>query len=228
MPNEISSEQILINRIMQTLPEIKEKKSHTIKNGESLWKIAKQELGDEKAKNKDIRDYVLLIAKLNKMTTLEEMNNIQANDKILLPNLTQKINTKQAKRTDFEKSLDKVIDLLINDSTIKIRKSNNASGKLFHIFRTKEYPSGFVSDFSPLLSFEVNENGSFDRISFDDLKNILKTGYDYEISKDGNVSLNKYPHKTIQKLSDKDKKALFNQLQIQFENYKKDPKPYYL
>lgn len=85
MFNSISAEQAYVNELMSNLPEVKDKKEYILKNGESLWRIAKRELGNKKLTNEEIRDYMLLIAKLNNLTSPEKMNALKANETIYLP-----------------------------------------------------------------------------------------------------------------------------------------------
>ena len=86
MINGVSAEQKLINQVFEKLPEVKAKKEHTLKQGESLWGLAKQQLGNNKnLSNREIRDYMLLIAKINGFDNVEKMNGLKANKKIYLP-----------------------------------------------------------------------------------------------------------------------------------------------
>ena len=84
MSVQISQEQQYINAVMAKLPEIKSKKVHTLKTGDSLWSLAKESLG-KKASNQEISMRMLMIAKLNNLTTIEQMNNLKATEKIYLP-----------------------------------------------------------------------------------------------------------------------------------------------
>lgn len=85
MFNSISAEQAYVNELMSNLPEVKDKKEYTLKKGESLWKIAKRELAAQNPTNEEIRDYMLLIAKLNNLTSTEKMNALKVNETIYLP-----------------------------------------------------------------------------------------------------------------------------------------------
>ena len=82
MFNSISAEQAYVNELMSNLPEVKDKKEYTLKKGESLWKIAKRELAAQNPTNEEIRDYMLLIAKLNNLTSTEKMNALKVNETI--------------------------------------------------------------------------------------------------------------------------------------------------
>ncbi|MBR6098996.1 hypothetical protein IKP85_04545 [bacterium] len=77
---------------------IKAKKEHTIKKGESLWKIAQDELG-KNAKPAEILEYTYQIAKLNNKTTKKAMNSLKVNDKILLPEHTVKTKTDNSQQS---------------------------------------------------------------------------------------------------------------------------------
>ena len=53
MTEKITAVQAYINEVMASLPEVKEKKEHNFKAGESLWGLAKQELGRKNVSNKE-------------------------------------------------------------------------------------------------------------------------------------------------------------------------------
>lgn len=72
------------NLTMAKMPEVKKGSEYTIKKGDSLWAIAKSQLGSN-AKRSDILDYTYRIAKLNNYDSIKKMNSIKVNDKILLP-----------------------------------------------------------------------------------------------------------------------------------------------
>ena len=55
MSEKITAVQAYINEVMASLPEVKEKKEHNLKAGESLWGLAKQELGRKNVSNKEIQ-----------------------------------------------------------------------------------------------------------------------------------------------------------------------------
>ena len=79
------------NLTMAKMPEVKKGGEYTIKKGDSLWAIAKKQLGNN-AKKADILNYTYQIAKLNNYDNIKKMNSIKINDKILLPEVekTQK------------------------------------------------------------------------------------------------------------------------------------------
>lgn len=231
MTNNISAEQAIINQVMRTLPEVKTKKEHIMKSGESLWGLAQKELGKKQVSNREIRDYMLLIAKINNLTTVEKMNGLKANQKIYLPgeiaknNIIKNMSKKEL--SDFEKTIDSVIQILQTDKTVHVKKATPGFMNLFHIFRTKRYPSGFVSSESPVLSFQLDKNNKIKNITMDDIKNFNPLQHDYKIDKTGRVKINEYPPKPSEKLSDEDKEILFNEIYKQYEGYKKNPRIFY-
>lgn len=79
-----SSQNAYLRQRFEQFSNIEQGESRVIKSGESLWNIAKSNLG-KGAKNSEINDYVLQIAKLNGLDTVEKMNNISANTTIYLP-----------------------------------------------------------------------------------------------------------------------------------------------
>lgn len=79
-----SSQNAYLKQRFEQFSNIEQGESRVIKSGESLWNIAKSNLG-KGAKNSEINDYVLQIAKLNGLDTVEKMNNISANTTIYLP-----------------------------------------------------------------------------------------------------------------------------------------------
>lgn len=228
MANNISTEQAVINQVMASLPEVKSKKEHTLKSGESLWSIAKRELGGKNLSNREIRDYMLLIAKLNNLTTVDKMNELYVNQKIYLPDEILRISAGNHKeRSDLEKSVDSIINILQNDKTVRVKRATPEFLNLFHIFHEKVYPSGFRSSESPVLSFRLDENEKIRDVSMDDLKNINTIHYDYEIDSNGKAEIDIYPERPAEQLGRKDKEALFNEIYKQYESYKKNPIRFY-
>ena len=228
MANNISTEQAVINQVMASLPEVKSKKEHTLKSGESLWSIAKRELGGKNLSNREIRDYMLLIAKLNNLTTVDKMNELYVNQKIYLPAEIPRISAQNHKeRSDLEKSVDSIINILQNDKTVRVKRATPEFLNLFHIFHEKVYPSGFRSSESSVLSFRLDENEKIRDVSMDDLKNINTIHYDYEIDSNGKAEIDIYPERPAEQLGRKDKEALFNEIYKQYESYKKNPIRFY-
>lgn len=82
----------------ENMPEVKRGEKYTIKKGESLWNIAKNNLG-ENAKNSEILDYTYQIAKLNNFDSIEKINNIKDNVEIYLPEQTSNNKVKPKPQT---------------------------------------------------------------------------------------------------------------------------------
>lgn len=248
MSNNISAEQALINRVMASLPEVKAKKNYTLQYGESLWGLAKKELGKKNLTDREIRDYMLLIAKLNNLDTIEKMNGLKANTQILIPespknqnfgqglaakslnaiNSNQEVNTGRiAHRTKVESSLDKLLSILINDKTIHVKKASPDFINLYHVFKEKKYASGFISNDSPVMIFKLDKQNKPERMYIEDKEDIIPLKYDYEIDAKGTVKLNNYPYKAVQQLSKSDQKAFMDEVNNLIEEYNKNPKRYY-
>ena len=228
MVDGISAEQAVINYVMASLPEVESKKEYTLKSGESLWGIAKQELGGKKLSNREIRDYMLLIAKLNNLTTVEKMNGLHANQKIYLPaQVSGQVPKDIQTRTDLEKSIDDVINILQNDKTVYIRKGTPDFINIYHVFRKKAYDQGYLPMEKVVLSFCMDKNGKIKNIAMNDLKDINSVAFDYEIDANGRTKTKIYPKRPIQQLKKEDMDVLFKEVYNQYENYKKNPKRYY-
>ena len=73
----VNETQAYINYMMRKLPDVQKGETRKIKKGDCLWNIAKQELNNPKATNQQISEYMLLIAKLNNMQTMDKMNNLK-------------------------------------------------------------------------------------------------------------------------------------------------------
>lgn len=104
MVEKVSSTNAYIQQRMAKLPQVEKGEAHVIKSGESLWNIAKAEVGKtkKKAKNSEINDYMLLMAKVNGLDTEEKMNKIKANSTIYLPGKEKKnggVNPQAARTT---------------------------------------------------------------------------------------------------------------------------------
>ena len=228
MVDGISAEQAVINQVMASLPEVKSKKEYTLKSGDSLWNIAKKELGGKKLSNREIRDYMLLIAKLNNLTTVEKMNGLYANQKIYLPqDIAGKNPTDPQARTELEKSVDSVIDILRNDKTIYVRKATPDFINSYHVFRKRSFVQGMSPLESHLLYFTLDKNNKIRSVSIDDVKNLNRISLDYDIDANGQAKTNVYPKPPVQQLKQEDKEALFKEIYNQYENYKKNPKRFY-
>ncbi len=231
MINGVSAEQNLINQVFEKLPEVKAKKEHTLKQGESLWGLAKQQLGNNKnLSNREIRDYMLLIAKINGLDTVEKMNGLKANQKIYLPsgeNEVKKITVKE--KSSIQKTIENLIDVLKNDKTVYVNPAlfGATASNLFHIFHHKKYEGGYFSMQSPVLTFDVDRNGNIELISIDDINDKYSGQYDYDMKKDGNVHLRRYRKPVVEKVDEQTTKALFDEVEKHYENYLKTSKRYY-
>ena len=212
MLNSISGEQAYINAVMANLSEVKEKKEHIVQKGESLWSLAKKELNKKNASNKEISDYMLLIAKMNNLETVEKMNNIKASQKIYLPGKVEG-NQKQAEFTAAEKTVVEAIDALKNDKTIRIKKAEVPSGNLYHVFNEKKYYNGFISKNHPLLSFSVDRAGDIKSVALDDSqKDRYMYGFDYNVDKNGTITIRRYPYEKYGQLTEAQNNELRSEL----------------
>lgn len=223
MSNRISAEQALINVVMDSLPEVKTKKEYTLKQGESLWGIAKRELGSKNLTNKEVRDYMLLIAKLNDLNTVEKMNALKASEKIYLPENIQTVQKSvkpKKEKSSVGATVENLINILKNDKTVQVQLGLTLSSDLYHVYNEKKYPNGWVSKSSPVMSFKVDKKDNIENIITDDINDIYKAQYDYNIDKNGNVNLRKYPFKTVEKLTKEDRAELFNQIEEIYKKYK--------
>ncbi|MCR5265809.1 MAG: hypothetical protein K6E29_04355 [Cyanobacteria bacterium RUI128] len=79
-----SRENAYVQQRFSQLPEAEKGEARVIKRGESLWNIARSELG-QNAKKAEVNDYMLLLAKVNGLDSVEKMNSLQANTTIYLP-----------------------------------------------------------------------------------------------------------------------------------------------
>ena len=230
MVNGISAEQRIINQVFDALPAVKSKKEHILKKGESLWGLAKQELGNKNLSNREIRDYMFLIAKLNGLDTVEKMNGLMANQKIYLPESTGEIQEMSVKeKSTVDKTVEELVNTLKNDKSVYVKGVlfGATNSNLFHIFRERTYASGYRSTQSPVLSFSIDKNGEVVKLSTNDIQDIFATKYDYEIQKDGKVLLRNYPPKVVEKLDEEQTAALFGEVQNLYNTYQKQPKKYY-
>lgn len=194
-------EQAYIDYMMRKLPDVKQGKVHKLQKGDSLWGLAKKELNNPKASNQEISEYMLLIAKLNNLDTIDEMNSLKINDKIYLPeqaaaksallSKTQPAKKSAAKRqpTDAEASFAGVKDALFNDKTIHVAKAYPQELNLFHVYQYyHDKESGYISNHHPVVSFTLDKNGKFKSASFEGEKNVNTLGYDYNIDKNGTIT----------------------------------------
>ncbi len=199
MSNRVD-EQRYIDNAMRRLPDVKNKRTHVIKSGENLWTLAKKELNNPKATNKEISEYMLLIAKANNFTTIEKMNNIKINQEIFIPEIQNKnvqnpTKTNQAKAqvpdTPAEKAFFEKLNILKNDKTVRVEKSDVLFGNLYHVYHSYEDKKiNYKSDHRPVMSFTLDENNKVQNVSFEGANNIYEYGYDYNMNKKGVISKN--------------------------------------
>ena len=203
MSVQISQEQLYINAVMAKLPDVEHKKEHILKKGESLWSIAKQSL-HKNASNQEISTLMLLIAKMNGLTTVEKMNNLKAAQKIYLPDGIDD-SVKDGKRglNPAERTALSVLHTLQNDKNLIVQDPFFywKPGSLYHIYNKLRYPSGFVSHRHPVTSVNMGKDGTISTLTFNDTeKHFNPWGYDYELQKDGTL-INRYTHKQCGQLS---------------------------
>jgi len=213
MVEQISAEQAYVTSVMKKLPQAEKGREHTLQKGDNLWNLAKRELNKKNAKNSEISDYMLLIAKLNNLDTIEKMNGLKVSDKIFLPKTSAPVNTANVKgptkpntniaqaQTSAEISIKKLKDIILNDKTLKIEKMHKgyrSRTSLYHVYNEHLYPSGYKSYKHPLMSFvKDNKTGEITTISYDDQQNNLRIGqYDYDIDKKGKIVTHDYFRKT--------------------------------
>lgn len=222
MINSVSNEQAYINALMAKLPDVKEKEEYSLKKGDSLWSLAKKCLNDQNASNAKTANYMLLIAKLNKLDTVEKMNGLKVGEKIYLPNEIVKSENLTKVRNDAENTLIKTIDVLENDKTLKLEKANMQYGQCYHLYRKKNANDDFKLDRKLVLSFNVNRNGEIDVVSMNDAKKDLYAfGYDYDVDQKGNIIEAKYPHAIEGKLSKEENLTLRSKLKELVNNMDK-------
>lgn len=192
MVNSID-EQAYINYVMKKLPDVQKGEVRKLKKGDSLWKLAKQELNNPKATNQEISEYMLLIAKLNKLETVEKMNNLKVNDEIYLPAVFSKqvksVDKNQKTPTHAEVTFAKIKETLFNDKTIHISQAYPKSLNLYHVYQYyKDEKTGYISNYHPVISFNLDKNGKFKKGAFEGEENTYAYGFDYEVKRDGSVT----------------------------------------
>jgi len=202
---------------MAKLPEIERGEKRTIKRGDCLWNIAKDEVKKKgKATNAAISKYMLEIAKLNELDTPEKRKILKIGSEIYLPK-QEKADGKSVTPsvTPAEKSYSGIAKSILNDKTLFIRDANLTlkSTKVYHVFvkeETKKVPWGRKL----LCSFSTNAEGKIKDISFENSdKNINPYGYDYDMDSKGNIVAHEYPNESKGKISASEYKAVNNKLQ---------------
>lgn len=224
---EINDTQVYINYMMRKLPDAQKGAVRKIKKGDCLWNIAKQELNNPKATNKQISEYMLLIAKLNGLETLDKMNNLKINDEIYMPVLqgqvpaaekpsgTQTKTQVQNPKTDAEQAFAQIKDDLFNDESIRVVQASPRFLRLYHVYQNytnKEV--GYTTNSHPVISFNVDANGKFQKGSFEGEKNTNNYGYDYNIDENGTITENgKYKPKKEGQISQEDMRLVTKRLE---------------
>ena len=199
MVEKISSEQAYVNYVMGKLPEIKKGTIHTMKKGDNLWNIAKKELNKENATNKEISEYMLIIAKLNNLTTIEKMNNLKVDDQIYLPETDSvKLSGKTQPRNSAERSILQLKNIILTDKTIQIEKmykGYKAKDDLYHVYNDyTDAETGYRSPKHPLMTFTMDKsNGEIISIMYNNQEERLNSfRYDYVLDAKGKISKNLY------------------------------------
>ena len=243
MTNGVSAEQAIINQVFSVLPDVKEKKEHVLKRGESLWSLAKKELGnDKKLSNNEIRNYMFLIAKINGLDTVEKMNGLHANQKIYLPgkiadavkaqktteNSTVVANNTpvtpkkiEKEKSSAEKTVDELLDRLKTDKSLYVQGAmfGAFSSNTYHVFRYR-HDNNYISRQSPVIAFDVDSQGKVFRISLDDINDVLPLKYDYNIYSNGQINLRNYRETQVEKIDKQTTEKLFNEVQNLYNLYK--------
>lgn len=231
------AEQNYINAVMTRLPEVADKKEHVLQKGENLWTLAKKELNKKNASNQEINNYMLLIAKLNNLTTVEKMNGLKVSDKIYLPESVNKtkstdkvgqvkknsenLQKPQKPLSNAEQTVDNKINTMMNDKTVFIKQATPEFLNLYHIFQEKKLPSGLVLKEKLVLSFKVNDNGKIGSLMMDDdVKRLHSMWYDYDVKPNGEIKDSQYPRNTVVKLPQDKNKKLYGEIERLFNEYK--------
>ncbi len=179
-----------IDYMFARLPDVQRGGAHKLKKGESLWGLAKKELNNPKASNSEISEYMLLIAKLNKLDTIEKMNGLKVNDEIYLPSVQSgNAAVKTSKTlTDAEQTLADIKETLLNDKTLHVTQASPKSIRMYHVYNhcTNE-KTGYTTQYHPVISFTLDKNGKFKDASFEGKNNINSFGYDYDFGSDGEI-----------------------------------------
>ena len=200
MVEQISQAQRYATYVMQRLPEPEKGKVHTVQSGDTFWDIARKELNKPNAKNLEINNYMLLIAKLNNFDTIEKMNKLKVSQKIYLPKSSDVILNPEDKvktLTSAEDSIDKLKKIILEDRTVfveKMYKGYPSKTDLYHVYNEYTNADGYRSRKHPLLScVKDRQTGEIKDISFDDQNgSILYGKYDYELDDKGNIVTVKY------------------------------------
>ena len=212
MVEQISSQQAYINYVMKRLPNAERGTVHTMQKGDNLWNLAKKALNNENASNQQISDYMLLIAKVNNLNTVEKMNGLKVSDKIYMPevsaakaveNAAVKVNKKEL--TSAEKSMLALKELIVKDKTVSTERAYPAQTNLYHVYNSYTNPeTGYHTNKHPLMSFKLDNQGKLKYVTFKNDPPINQIKYDFEMDSKGNIII--YNHRRQVKCGQLDKK----------------------
>ncbi len=217
MTEKISAEQLYINAMMKKLPDVESKKEYTVKKGDCLWDLAERELNKKNASNQEISNYMLLIAKLNKLNTVEKMNNIKTAQKIYLPDKVsnskkESVPVKTRVRNEAENTAFKAYNTLKNSKTIVVDEVDLKSKKSCHVYNKKLDKGGYAYSRDLVLSFSVEPDNKISTIYLENDKNLNVYGYDYTVDQKGNIKMRNYPFKQEGKLTPEENSKLRTEL----------------
>ncbi len=227
MVDKVSSEQAYINYVMKNLPDVKRGNIHTMQKGDNLWNLAKKALNKKDATNQEISNYMLLIAKLNNLETVEKMNSLKVSDKIYMPDTSASQALKSVgkdnsePRTAAEISIQNLKETLINDNTVFTEQAYPRFLNLYHVYNNYyNEETGYRSFKHPLMSVNLDKNGNIKKITFDDTeKNRNPIKYDYDMDANGNIVIDNYGRQTNVGKMDKEELTELKQiLQNQIKN----------
>lgn len=230
MVENVSSEQAYINYVMKKLPDVKRGEVHTIQRGDNLWNLAKKALNKKDATNQEISNYMLLIAKLNNLETVEEMNSLKISDKIYMPDamaaksLDASTNQPaQKQQTTAEISIQKLKETILNDKTVFTEQAYPHFLNLYHVYHEyKNEETGYHTFKGHVLSFSLDKNGNLKEVSFDDTeKRLNPIKLDYDMDAKGNIVIDNLGRKTPVGKIDKDE---LSELKTILENQAKNSK----
>ena len=227
MVDKVSSEQAYINYVMKNLPDVKRGNIHTMQKGDNLWNLAKKALNKKDSTNQEISNYMLLIAKLNNLETVEKMNSLKVSDKIYMPDTSASQALKSVgkdnsePRTAAEISIQNLKETLINDNTVFTEQAYPRFLNLYHVYNNYyNEETGYRSFKHPLMSVNLDKNGNIKKITFDDTeKNRNPIKYDYDMDANGNIVIDNYGRQTNVGKMDKEELTELKQiLQNQIKN----------
>lgn len=213
MVEKISAEQAYMNHVMKQLPQAERGNVYKIKVNDSLWNIAKHNVASKnpKASKAEIQNYMYQIAKLNNITTIEQMNRLKVSTEIYLPKevtstrknktVTTPAPVKTPQRTSAETSVAKLINQIKNDKTVfieKMYKGYEAPTDFYHVYcRYHDPKTGYRTPKHLLMSFSQNKNGEIIEILFDDQQaDKYQIKSDYIMDQKGNIVTNNIFHQT--------------------------------